>query len=143
MAKRMDGSEAAFVARMNDMAHALGLRHTIYTDPSGFDEGTRSTAADQLVLANRAMQLSEFAALVALPSFDLPVAGTVHNTDNCSVRTGSWASRPARTTPPALFHVPGAPQRRGSDRRSCWDAGATISSPPDSMPPGELAQTVA
>jgi len=96
MAKRMDGSEAAFVARMNDMAHALGLRHTIYTDPSGFDEGTRSTAADQLVLANRAMQLPEFAELVALRSFELPVAGTVHNTDKLlgtdgfvGIKTGS------------------------------------------------------
>jgi len=42
------------------------------------------------------MQLSEFAALVALPSFDLPVAGTVHNTDKLlgtdgfvGIKTGS------------------------------------------------------
>src|SRR5882762_304001 len=88
LARRVDGSEAAFVARMNDMAHALGLRHTIYTDPSGFDEGTRSTATDQLLLANRAMLVPEFAELVALPSFELPVAGTVHNTDKLLGRDG-------------------------------------------------------
>jgi D-alanyl-D-alanine carboxypeptidase (penicillin-binding protein 5/6) len=88
LARRLDGSEAAFVARMNDMAHSLGLRHTTYTDPSGFDEGTRSTAADQLILANRAMQLSEFAELVALRSVELPVAGTVHNTDKLLGRDG-------------------------------------------------------
>jgi D-alanyl-D-alanine carboxypeptidase (penicillin-binding protein 5/6) len=88
LARRADGSESAFVARMNDMAHSLGMRHTIYTDPSGFDEGTRSTAADQLVLAQHAMRLPEFAALVALRSFDLPVAGTVHNTDKLLGRDG-------------------------------------------------------
>lgn len=81
LARASAGSQQAFVARMNDMAHALGMRHTYYTDPSGFDDGTRSTAADQLILAQHAMQMPEFAALVALPSAELPVAGTVHNTD--------------------------------------------------------------
>jgi serine-type D-Ala-D-Ala carboxypeptidase (penicillin-binding protein 5/6) len=96
LARAADGSEAAFVARMNDTAHALGMRHTNYTDPSGFDEGTRSTAADQLVLAQHAMRLPEFAALVALRSYELPVAGTVHNTDTLlghdgfvGIKTGS------------------------------------------------------
>ncbi|HEY7046318.1 MAG TPA: serine hydrolase [Jatrophihabitantaceae bacterium] len=96
LARAADGSPAAFVARMNHMAHALGMRHTIYTDPSGFDEGTRSTAADQLVLAQQAMRLPEFAALVALPRYELPVAGTIHNTDTLlgqdgfvGIKTGS------------------------------------------------------
>lgn len=88
LARAAAGSPAAFVARMNDAAQALGLRHTIYTDPSGFDEGTRSTAADQLVLAHHAMRLPEFAALVALRSYDLPVAGPVHNTDTLLGRDG-------------------------------------------------------
>jgi D-alanyl-D-alanine carboxypeptidase (penicillin-binding protein 5/6) len=96
LARAVAGSQGAFVARMNDMAHALGMRHTIYTDPSGFDEGTRSTANDQLILAQRAMQLPEFASLVALRSAELPVAGTVHNTDSLlgqdgfvGIKTGS------------------------------------------------------
>jgi D-alanyl-D-alanine carboxypeptidase (penicillin-binding protein 5/6) len=88
LARAVDGSEAAFVARMNDMAYALGMRHTTYTDPSGFDPGTRSTAADQLVLAQQAMRLPRFAALVALRSADLPVAGTVRNTDTLLGRDG-------------------------------------------------------
>ena len=33
---------------MNAEARALGMDHTTYTDPSGFDPGTVSTAADQL-----------------------------------------------------------------------------------------------
>lgn len=88
LARAAAGSEAAFVARMNDMARSLGMRHTIYTDPSGFDPGTRSTAADQLVLAQHAMLLPRFAALVALRHADLPVAGTVRNTDTLLGRDG-------------------------------------------------------
>src|SRR6266568_8012618 len=88
LARASAGSQDAFVARMNDMAHALGMRHTIYTDPSGFDEGTRSTADDQLILAQRAMQLPEFASLVSLRSARLPVAGTVHNTDSLLGKDG-------------------------------------------------------
>jgi D-alanyl-D-alanine carboxypeptidase (penicillin-binding protein 5/6) len=88
LARASAGSQEAFVARMNDMAHALGMRHTAYTDPSGFDEGTRSTAADQLILAQHAMQLPEFASLVALRSAEMPVAGTVHNTDTLLGRDG-------------------------------------------------------
>ncbi len=88
LARASAGSQDAFVARMNDMAHVLGMRHTTYTDPSGFDEGTRSTADDQLILAQRAMQVPEFASLVALRSAELPVAGTVHNTDSLLGKDG-------------------------------------------------------
>jgi D-alanyl-D-alanine carboxypeptidase (penicillin-binding protein 5/6) len=88
LARASAGSQDAYVARMNDMAHALGMRHTIYTDPSGFDDGTRSTADDQLILAQRAMQVPEFASLVALRSAELPVAGTVHNTDSLLGKDG-------------------------------------------------------
>ena len=88
LARAVAGSQRAFVARMNDMAHVLGMRHTIYTDPSGFEESTRSTADDQLILAQRAMQLPELAELVALRSAELPVAGTVHNTDTLLGKDG-------------------------------------------------------
>jgi D-alanyl-D-alanine carboxypeptidase (penicillin-binding protein 5/6) len=88
LARASAGSQGAFVARMNDMAQALGMRHTTYTDPSGFDEGTRSTADDQLILARHAMQLPEFASLVSLRSAELPVAGTVHNTDSLLGKDG-------------------------------------------------------
>ena len=96
LARAVAGSQRAFIARMNDMAKSLGMRNSIYTDPSGFDKGTRSTADDQLILALRAMQLPEFASLVALRSAELPVAGTVHNTDTLlgtdgfvGIKTGS------------------------------------------------------
>lgn len=82
------GGVAAFVAKMNAAARSLGMRHTTYTDPSGLDPGTVSTARDQLVLLRAAMRNDEFAALVATRSAHLPVAGTVHNTNPLLGRDG-------------------------------------------------------
>jgi serine-type D-Ala-D-Ala carboxypeptidase (penicillin-binding protein 5/6) len=73
------GGTAAFVARMNATARALGMRSTTYTDPSGFNDETVSTAADQLKLARAAMRIPTFAAIVAEPSAALPGVGRVAN----------------------------------------------------------------
>ena len=73
------GSLAAFVARMNATAHALRMRSTTYTDPSGFNPETTSTAADQLRLARVAMRDATFATIVREPSAVLPLAGRVTN----------------------------------------------------------------
>ena len=75
------GSTGRFVARMNAAARSLGLTHTRYTDPSGYDAATVSTAADQLRLVDRAMRLPAFAGTVATSSAWLPVAGIVRNTN--------------------------------------------------------------
>ena len=90
------GSEKAFVARMNATARSLGMTRTRYTDPSGYDDATVSTAVDQVRLVVRAMRLPLFAAIVASPSATLPVAGTVFNTNTLlghdgfvGVKTGS------------------------------------------------------
>ena len=73
------GGTAAFVARMNATARVLGMRSTTYTDPSGFNDETVSTAADQLKLARAAMRIPTFAAIVAEPSVALPGVGRVAN----------------------------------------------------------------
>jgi D-alanyl-D-alanine carboxypeptidase (penicillin-binding protein 5/6) len=90
------GSADRFVARMNATARSLGMTHTRYTDPSGYDDATVSTAADQVRILDRAMRLPVFARIVATPSATLPVAGTVHNTNTLlghdgfvGVKTGS------------------------------------------------------
>jgi serine-type D-Ala-D-Ala carboxypeptidase (penicillin-binding protein 5/6) len=75
------GSVDRFVARMNETARSLGMTRTRYTDPSGFDDATVSTAADQVRIVERAMRLPVFASIVATTSATLPVAGTVQNTD--------------------------------------------------------------
>jgi serine-type D-Ala-D-Ala carboxypeptidase (penicillin-binding protein 5/6) len=90
------GSAARFVDRMNATARSLGMTRTRYTDPSGYDDRTVSTAADQVRIVERAMRLPVFARIVATPSVWLPVAGAVHNTDRLlgqegfvGVKTGS------------------------------------------------------
>lgn len=90
------GSVAAFVARMNAAARDLGMSSTTYTDPSGFDKATVSTAADQLKLARVALRDPTFAAIVAEPSARLPVVGLAVNSNRLvgsdgyvGVKTGS------------------------------------------------------
>jgi D-alanyl-D-alanine carboxypeptidase (penicillin-binding protein 5/6) len=82
LARYTSGSVPAFVAEMNRTAHALGMSRTTYTDPSGFDEGTVSTAVDQLTLARAAAHDDTLTEIVGTRSYRLPVAGTVHNTDS-------------------------------------------------------------
>jgi D-alanyl-D-alanine carboxypeptidase (penicillin-binding protein 5/6) len=79
LATRVAGSETRFIAEMNADARALGMEHTIYTDPSGFDPSTVSTAADQLRVFHEAMRLPVFREIVSMPSVTLPVAGTLTN----------------------------------------------------------------
>ena len=99
LARWDSGPMDRFVARMNATARSLGMSHTRYTDPSGYDDATVSTAADQVRLVDRAMRLPMFASIVATPSATLPVAGTVHNTNTLlghngfvGVKTGSTAA---------------------------------------------------
>jgi D-alanyl-D-alanine carboxypeptidase (penicillin-binding protein 5/6) len=81
LARRVAGTVRAFVARMNDTAKRLGMRQTTYTDPSGFDPRTVSTATDQLILAETVATDPVLSAMMATRSYRLPVAGTVHNTN--------------------------------------------------------------
>lgn len=79
LAAGVGGGEGDFVAAMNAAARGLGMRHTTYTDPSGFDPGTVSTAADQLRVFRAAMKYPVFRRIVSTESVDLPVVGTVAN----------------------------------------------------------------
>ena len=73
------GSESRFIAEMNAEARALGMEHTLYTDPSGFDADTISTAADQLRVFRHAMRFPVFRQIVSMATVTLPVAGTLTN----------------------------------------------------------------
>jgi D-alanyl-D-alanine carboxypeptidase (penicillin-binding protein 5/6) len=79
LAGQVAGSETRFVAEMNREARTLGMDHSIYTDPSGFDPGTVSTAADQLRVFRRALRFPMFRRIVSMASVTLPVAGTLTN----------------------------------------------------------------
>jgi D-alanyl-D-alanine carboxypeptidase (penicillin-binding protein 5/6) len=82
LARYVSGSVAGFVQEMNRKARALGMTHTTYTDPSGFDAGTVSTAVDQLRLAKVAAEDETLAGIMRTRSYRIPVAGKITNTDH-------------------------------------------------------------
>src|ERR1700722_7365601 len=73
------GSPAAFVVKMNDEAHSLGLTSSHFSDPSGFDPASVSTAGDLIRLGENAMTNPVFRQIVAMGEVNLPVAGLVYN----------------------------------------------------------------
>ncbi len=73
------GTVDAFVDKMNATADELGMTDTHYTDPSGLDPDTVSTARDQVILAGKAMALPAFAEIVKQKTATIPVEGTVKN----------------------------------------------------------------
>ncbi|GAA3499870.1 D-alanyl-D-alanine carboxypeptidase [Streptomyces prasinosporus] len=64
------GSEKAFVEKMNAAAKDLGMSNTTYTDPSGLNDTTVSTAVDQVKLAKAAMKQPAFREVAAMMSYD-------------------------------------------------------------------------
>ncbi|MFB6572183.1 D-alanyl-D-alanine carboxypeptidase [Streptomyces noursei] len=64
--------EAAFVKKMNAAAKDLGMTKTTYTDPSGLDPKTVSTAVDQIKLAEAVMKFDAFRPIVAMPNAEIP-----------------------------------------------------------------------
>lgn len=73
------GSQAAFVARMNATAAALGLTATHYADTSGLDPASRSDAVDQARLAAVLLANPVVRAIVRQPSLPFPVVGRIPN----------------------------------------------------------------
>ncbi|TVL93760.1 D-alanyl-D-alanine carboxypeptidase [Streptomyces sp. SAJ15] len=66
------GSEKAFVKKMNDTAKKLGMKNTVYTDPSGLSATTKSTAVDQLKLAKEVMKDRTFRQVVRTENIRIP-----------------------------------------------------------------------
>jgi D-alanyl-D-alanine carboxypeptidase (penicillin-binding protein 5/6) len=94
LAAQVGGGQTGFVAEMNAEARALGMEHTIYTDPSGFDPGTVSTAGDQVRVFREAMRFQAFRQIVSMANVTLPVAGTLTTynpliADDYAGKTGS------------------------------------------------------
>ena len=79
LADMVAGSPVAFTALMNQTARSLGLAHTYYEEPTGYLNGSVSTALEQGELAARLMASALVRSIVILPSVDLPFAG-VENT---------------------------------------------------------------
>ena len=82
---------------MNATARVFGMSHTTYTDPSGYDSATISTALDQLRLAQVVAKDKTLADLMATHSYWLPIAGEVTNTNTQGLRSTPvrwWSASP-------------------------------------------------
>jgi D-alanyl-D-alanine carboxypeptidase (penicillin-binding protein 5/6) len=88
LANHVAGSVPAFVALMNQRAAALGMRHTTYTDPSGYAPTTMSTAADQLRLGVVALRDPTIASILSLSAASIPAAGDITTTNTLLGRDG-------------------------------------------------------
>ncbi|MFE2719932.1 D-alanyl-D-alanine carboxypeptidase [Streptomyces mirabilis] len=75
------GSETAFVAKMNAAAKDLGMTNTTYTDPSGLQKTTVSTAADQVKLAKAALKDASFREVARMMEYT-DYKGTKHSNWN-------------------------------------------------------------
>jgi D-alanyl-D-alanine carboxypeptidase (penicillin-binding protein 5/6) len=94
------GTQDAFVTKMNAAAAELGMKNTVYTDPSGFDSTTQSTAEDQLRLAESALTDPTLLALTAEPSTQVPDDPAIlTNTDSLLGSYGVVGGKTGSSTP--------------------------------------------
>ncbi|MFJ7334791.1 D-alanyl-D-alanine carboxypeptidase [Streptomyces sp. NPDC101110] len=98
------GSEKAFVQKMNDAAEDLGMKNTTYTDPSGLNNTTVSTAVDQVKLAKAAMQQPAFREVAAMMSY-VDYKGTKHDNWNRLVGSNDVTGIKTGTTTSALGNL--------------------------------------
>lgn len=75
------GSEEAYLEAAAAWLAAHGLSGTVVADASGISSDSVSTTADLIELAKLVTANPALAALVAIPTIDLPVIGTVENTN--------------------------------------------------------------
>ncbi len=72
LAEHIAGSEAAFVAMMNERAQELGCTGTAFTDCHGLDGSQRSTARDIARILAAAMENEQFRTIFTTTNFTVP-----------------------------------------------------------------------
>ncbi|WP_432193033.1 D-alanyl-D-alanine carboxypeptidase [Streptomyces sp. bgisy027] len=121
------GSEKAFVAKMNAAAEDLGMTNTTYTDPSGLNDTTVSTAVDQVKLAKAAMKFPAFREVAAMMSYD-DYKGTNHSNWNQLVGRNNVVGIKTGTTTSALGNLVFAAKKEvGGETRTI--VGAVVRQP--------------
>ncbi|KFK86882.1 D-alanyl-D-alanine carboxypeptidase [Streptomyces sp. JS01] len=94
------GSEDKFIDKMNDAAKDLGMTGSTYTDPSGLEKTTVSTAADQLKLAQAVMRNDVFRKIVDMPEVEIEgIDGKIYNNNNLLLQPGVSGIKTGSSTP--------------------------------------------
>ncbi|MFI9239580.1 D-alanyl-D-alanine carboxypeptidase [Streptomyces sp. NPDC053079] len=83
-------SEDEFVRKMNAVAKDLGMTNTTYTDPSGLKETTKSTASDQVKLAEVVIKNDVLREIVGKPNAKIPgLAEPIYNNNDKLLTKGT------------------------------------------------------
>ncbi|MET7869404.1 D-alanyl-D-alanine carboxypeptidase family protein [Streptomyces cyaneofuscatus] len=94
------GSEDKFIDKMNDAAKDLGMTNSTYTDPSGLEKTTVSTANDQLKLAQAVMKNDVFRKIVDMPEVEIKgIDGKIYNNNNLLLQPGVSGIKTGSSTP--------------------------------------------
>ncbi|TXL84644.1 D-alanyl-D-alanine carboxypeptidase [Streptomyces sp. IB2014 016-6] len=93
-----DGSEEAFVKKMNDTAEELGMKNTTYTDPSGLDATTVSSAEDQVKLGQKLVEIEALMDITKLPEWKDPSGKTWRNYNTLVPYDGALGIKTGSTT---------------------------------------------
>ncbi|MDF6043027.1 D-alanyl-D-alanine carboxypeptidase [Streptomyces sp. JH14] len=92
------GSEEAFVKKMNDTATSLGMKNTTYTDPSGLQATTVSSAEDQVKLGQKLVEIPALMAITKLPSWTDPSGKNWRNYNTLVPYNGALGIKTGSTT---------------------------------------------
>ena len=93
LARSFPGGLSSFVKRMNEIALALGLFSTQFSDPTGLDTGNRSTARDLAALVQYASGFEVIRAYSTTPEYAVSLRGprtTLFHNTNRLTRSADW-----------------------------------------------------
>jgi len=94
LARTYPGGTTAFVAAMNEKAHALGMTHSSFADPTGLSARNVSTANDLATLVAAAAEYPEIRDFSTTPSHYVEIQPTGQllgfNNTNGLVKSSSW-----------------------------------------------------
>ncbi|MCP3820332.1 hypothetical protein NLX86_20190 [Streptomyces sp. A3M-1-3] len=92
------GSEEAFVKKMNEAAKELGMTNTTYTDPSGLNATTVSTAEDQVKLGLELVEIPALMDITKLPEWKDPSGKNWRNWNELVPFDGALGIKTGSTT---------------------------------------------
>ncbi|MFE7116891.1 D-alanyl-D-alanine carboxypeptidase family protein, partial [Streptomyces sp. NPDC057654] len=132
------GSEDAFVKKMNEESQRLGMTNTTYTDPSGFNSSTKSTAVDQTKLAEEAMKAPIFREIVGTPNVqnDPKLPRKLYNNNQLLMNYGTLGIKTGSSSPAGGALMWAA--KRTIDHKEQLIVGATM----DQHAPGVLDKSL-
>lgn len=81
LAERIFGSKEAYVSYAQDMLKRMGLSRTVVVDASGFSPTTASIPSELVAIGIAALKNPVIAQIVAQPQAQIPIIGTINNTN--------------------------------------------------------------